>query len=278
MREFICFLLISIVLLAAGCSHKSTPSHITEENYLKADSAIWMGYEKICDSLSVVAESATPEELEKIEIEAEELLQTTLQRNTELALEYAATPSGLKRLYMVRGDVTKEQISKALQSIPDSMRQSEYGELLKLHLDTQQFGEGDKFQPFDCVTIEGKPMNWVALSGKDRLLIYGGLGCMGRSGRKYLSQLYEQYPELEIVIYYTVTNTEQFQEEYTAWKQRGINFNYRAVSDFKGDASPIRIIYGTQATPTCLLISHDDIIKVWSEGLNPKRFEEELNK
>ena len=57
------FILI-ICLLLAGCGHKNIPSHITEENYLKADSAIWMEYEKICDSLSVVAESASPEELE----------------------------------------------------------------------------------------------------------------------------------------------------------------------------------------------------------------------
>ena len=271
-------LILIICLLLAGCSHKIVPSHITEENYLKADSAIWMEYEKICDSLSVVAESASPEELEKIEIEAEEILQTTLQRNAELALEYAATPSGLKRLFMARGDVTKEQISEALQSIPDSMQQSEYGKLLKLHLDTRQLGEGDKFQSFDCTTIEGEPLNWDALSGKNRLLLYGGLGCMGRSGRNYLSQLHKQYPELEIVIYYTVANAEQFQEEYAAWQQRGVDFDYRAVSDFKGDASPIRIIYGTQATPTCLFISRDGTIKVLSEGLNPERFEEELNK
>ena len=271
------FILI-ICLLLAGCSHKIVPSHITEVNYLKADSAIWMEYEKICDSLSVVAESASPEELEKIEIEAEEILQTTLQRNAELALEYAATPSGLKRLFMARGDISKEQISEALQSIPDSMQQSEYGKLLKLHLDTRQLGEGDKFQSFDCTTIEGKPLNWDALSGKNRLLLYGGLGCMGRSGRNYLSQLHKQYPELEIVIYYTVTNAEQFQEEYAAWQQRGVDFDYRAVSDFKGDASPIKIIYGTQATPTCLFISRDGTIKVLSEGLAPKRFEEELNK
>lgn len=271
------FILI-ICLLSAGCGHKSTPSHITEANYLKADSTIWMEYEKICDSLSVVAESASPEELENIELEAEEILQTTLQRNAELALEYAATPSGLERLYMSRGDVTKEQISKALQSIPDSMQQSEYGKLLKLHLDTRQLGEGDKFQSFDCTTIEGEPLNWDALSGKNRLLLYGGLGCMGRSGRNYLSQLHKQYPELEIVIYYKVTSSEQLQEEYAAWQQRGVDFDYRAVSDFKGDASPIRIIYGTQATPTCLFISHDGTIKVLSEGLNPERFEEELNK
>lgn len=271
------FILI-ICLLSAGCGHKSIPSHITEENYLKADSAIWMEYEKICDSLSVVAESASPEELENIELEAEEILQTTLQRNAELALEYAATPSGLNRLYMVRSDISKEQISEALQSIPDSMQQSEYGKLLKQHLDTRQLGEGDKFQPFDCTTIEGEPLNWDALSGKNRLLLYGGLGCMGRSGRNYLSQLHKQYPELEIVIYYKVTSSEQLQEEYAAWQQRGVDFDYRAVSDFKGDASPIRIIYGMQATPTCLFISSDGTIKVRSEGLYPERFEAELNK
>ena len=271
------FILI-ICLLLAGCSHKSTSSHITEENYLKADSALWMEYEKICDSLSVVAESASPEELENIEIEAEEILQTTLQRNAELALEYAATPSGLNRLYMVRSDVSKEQISEALQSIPDSMRTSEYGKLLQLHLDTKQLGEGDKFQTFACTTIEGENFDWEKLADKEILLLYGGLGCMGRSGRNYLSQLHNQHPELEIVIYYTVTNLEQLQSDYAAWRERGVDFDYWAISDFKADASPIRIIYGTQATPTCFLISRDGTILVQSEGLNPDRFEKELNR
>ena len=60
--------------------------------------------------------------------------------------------------------------------------------------------------------------------------------------------------------------------------ERGVDFDYWAISDFKADASPIRIIYGTQATPTCFLISRDGTILVQSEGLNPDRFEKALSR
>ena len=49
--------------------------------------------------------------------------------------------------------------------------------------------------------------------------------------------------------------------------------DYIAIADFLGDASPIKIIYGSQAKPTCFMIDRDGRVVIKSEGLNIERME-----
>lgn len=190
-------------------------------------------------------------------------------------MEYAAVPSGLRRMYMVRNDIDKKLAQKRLSEIPDSMQQSYYGQLIKQFIEADQVEEGDKYQPFECTGTDGQMFDWSRLDGKKILLLYGGLGCMGQEGRDLLKKWYEQYSrdDFQAVIYAPeVSNFEELVEDKKYWTNNGV-IDYIAIADFLGDASPIRIIYGSQAKPTCFMIDRDGRVVIKSEGLNIERME-----
>ena len=99
---------------------------------------------------------------------------------------------------------------------------------------------------------------------------------MGGEGREYLKTLYKQTnrEDLEIVLYWPSSSI----EDLISVKEHYVGNDYAFVSDFKLDASPIRIKYGCQATPTCFLTDKNHIIVVKSEGLNIDEFEKYLKR
>ena len=105
-------LTIFALLFALSATAKQPP--VTEEEYLRADSALWLEYEAFGARLYEQAK-ANPELADSLEMVAEVELERVLERNAQLALQYAATPSGLKRCFMVRMDVPKSALRRALR-------------------------------------------------------------------------------------------------------------------------------------------------------------------
>ena len=70
-----------------------------------------------------------------------------------------------------------------------------------------------------------------------------------------------------ILVYWPCSSLEDLQklkEEYPS--------EYIFISDFKQDASPMKIKYGAQATPTCFLTDKQHIVKVKCTGLHMEMF------
>lgn len=272
MKKLILLGVVASTLLA--CKHTPTVTHITEENYLKADSALWAEFERDTEPL-IEQMDAEPERFDALYELYLSIEEATDKKNVELAMEYASVPSGLRRLYMVRSHIDKEQMRKTISEIPDSMQQSTYGQIIKQHIEADQIEEGDKYQPFECMGEDGQMFDWSRLDGKKILLLYGGLGCMGQEGRDLLKKWYEQYSrdDFQAVIYTPgVGNYEELVEDKRYWMNNGV-IDYIAIADFLGDASPIRIIYGSQAKPTCFMIDRDGRVVIKSEGLDTERME-----
>ncbi len=72
---------------------------ITEENYLKEDSIIWMNYEKRQEELGRIWKTM-PEKRDSIQHISEDIYKKASKANIELAMKYASVPSGLQRLYI----------------------------------------------------------------------------------------------------------------------------------------------------------------------------------
>ena len=272
MKKLILLGVVASTLLA--CKQTPSATHITEENYLKADSALWAEFERDTEPL-IEQMDAEPERFDALYELYLSIEEATDKKNVELAMEYAAVPSGLRRMYMVRNDIDKKLAQKRLSEIPDSMQQSYYGQLIKQFIEAGQVEEGDKYQPFECTGTDGQMFDWSRLDGKKILLLYGGLGCMGQEGRDLLKKWYEQYArdDFQTVIYTPgVGNYEELVEDKRYWMNNGV-IDYIAIADFLGDASPIRIIYGSQAKPTCFMIDRDGRVVIKSEGLNIERME-----
>ncbi len=239
-----------------------------EAEYLRADSALWTSYEAAMREIYEGEEQGRHER-------ARALYDTTMRRNRELALRYAATPSGLQRCYMTRLGMPKDSLRAALRRIPRRMRRSPYGRSIALHLRTHQLTEGDRAVVLGgWREADGKPFDWSSLREGYTLLLYGGLDCMGASGREYLAGLAARYPDdLRIVVFWPTDSRERLAQKRASYPA----LLHRAVSDFRGDHTPFKIRYGAQGTPTCFLIDPDRRIRVKSGGLAPQRIEEVLS-
>lgn len=259
---------ILIFVLLAGIGPLYAQKAINEANYLKEDSLLWMQYEHKQEELSRMWE-AMPDKRDSIQRVFDEMSRKASEKNIELAIEYASVPSGLQRLYMVRLDLPKDTLQSILDSLTPEMQESFYGKNICAHLQTRQIEAGDSICPFPCVQTDGKPFDWSCTDGKQLLILYGGLGCMGKNGRNELELLYKQTSRdnLLVIVYWPCSALKYLQrvkEEYPS--------DYIFVSDFKQDASPMKIKYGTQATPTCFLTDKQHTVKVKCTGLHMDLF------
>lgn len=241
---------------------------ITEANYLKEDSTLWMNYEKEVEKLREDWQRI-PDKRDSIQSIFNEKLKKASEENIRLAIKYASVPSGLKRLYMTRLNMPKDTLRNILNSLSTEMQESYYGKNIREHLQIKQIEEGDTIFRFPCVQIDGKEFDWNITNGKQLLMLYGGLGCMGKEGRDNLKGLYDQTSndDLLIIVYWpcsSLENLQKLKEEYPC--------EYIFISDFKQDASPMKIKYGTQATPTCFLTDSQHVVKVKCTGLHMELF------
>lgn len=264
--------LVSICLLSITKLHSQ--EIITEANYLKEDSILWSNFENQQNTLSQYWE-IMPDKRDSIQNIFDEILEKASKTNIELAIKYASVPSGLQRLYMTRLDISKDTLENILNSLDTQIQQSFYGKNIREHLQTKQIQEGDLIYNFPCVQINGKEFDWNITNSKQLLILYGGLGCMGKQGREQLELLYNQTSrnDLLILVYWPCSSLEDLQklkEEYPS--------EYIFISDFKQDASPMKIKYGAQATPTCFLTDKQHIVKVKCTGLHMEMFNQYINR
>ena len=264
---------ITLAFVTISCNSKVHNETLTEENYLHEDSLLWINFEKETEGLIAILDSL-PNQRDSIINVYNVILEKANQKNIELAFKYACTPSGLQRLFMVRNHVSKDSLAKVLNTLPEEMQKSEAGLNIKAHLETEQLAKGDALYAFPCQDEEGEAFNWETLKGKQVLLLYGGLGCMGNEGREALKHLYEHTSRknLEIIVYWPSSSLEKLQAI-----RKQFPSDYIFISDFKQDASPMKIKYGCQATPTCFLTDKKHQIVVKSEGLNMDAFNKHIH-
>lgn len=193
------------------------------------------------------------------------LYENVRQANIDLAKRFAAVPSGLHRLYMVRDLCPKDTLRKILSSLPYELRTSYHGRIIRKYIDTKQVCEGDTMATFKCMTDRGDAFDWNSLDGKRVLLIYEGLSCMGGNRFDELVKLYEENSRdsFEVLVYCDCASLDELKKRKSEYPSP-----FPFISDFMGEESPIRIKYGTQVRPTCFLIGADRLVRMKSEGLD----------
>ena len=270
----ICGVAITVLSVAQfSCARKQQPEMITEENYLKVDSAIWMQYEQDMERISEHYQKHSEKKDSLIAV-SEQIYAIASKKNIEAAIKYASVPSGLQRLYMVRLDIPKDTLIAVLKTLPDSMQNSSYGKSLSYHISSEQITEGSKYHDFQAIDTEDRNFTLSSLEGKNILLLYGGLGCMGTEGRVYLNKIYQETSRnnFEIVVYCPNSNLESLRQVRTTYP-----CDFLLVSDFQQDHTPMKILYGAQAMPTCFFINQQGIVTMKTIGLNPERVNQLLN-
>ena len=241
-----------------------------EQEYIKVDSTLWAEYEAEGERLAeLYAENEDSLYIKAVELEA-----YADRKNKELAIEYSATPSGLRRCFMLRLDIEKDALKDILSDLPRDLRKSQCADAIKAHVATEQIEVGMKVFPIDVVDADGNKFVWDEHRNKNILLIYGGLGCMGHSGRRDLVALREAYAEdnLAIVIYYPVGSLEElkgFRNQYSD--------DYIFISELMPDYSPFKIKYGVQSTPTCFVIDRSGTVVLKTVGFDVGQVKEKID-
>lgn len=245
--------LTAIALMLSGLSVSAQDSEITESNYLKADSALWNSLEAK-SAVCFERMEREPEKADSLRAVYKKLYDEALRQNIELAMKYSSTPSGLHRIYMLRNIIEKDTLRVLLDALSPEIKGSCHGLLIDRWINTQQLTIGDTVRRFPAVTPDNMAYNWDKTSGKHLLLIYEGLSCMGKSGRDNLAQLRKDFsPEkLEILVYLNSSDAKDL-----AKKSGQDDLPILTISDFLSEASPIRIDYASQASPTCFLFDRE---------------------
>lgn len=221
------------------------------------------------ETLSAVFEEH-PEKVDSLMQEAAEAERRTYRQVLEAVVQFAALPEAIEMAYNIRNHVSKEELQQLLHALPGQQRESEYAQLVQMHINTAQVRVGDTFCDFEAKDLNGNAFTLSSLKNKNILLLYGGLDCMGATGREYLKQLYDSTSResFEIVIYCPVGNPDQLKEY-----NRSYPGEYVLVSDFLLDHSPLKISYGAQATPTCFFINSNGVVEFTSIGLPVEELE-----
>ena len=241
-----------------------------ELEYIKADSTLWAEYELEGERLAELY----AENEDSLYIKVVKLEEYADRKNRDLAIEYSATPSGLKRCFMLRLDIEKDTLQNILSKLPHDLRKSECAKAIKKHIATEQIEVGMEFFPIDAVNADGHKIAWNEYRNKNILLIYGGLGCMGRSGRRELVSLRKEYTDdnLAIIIYYSVSTLEELKEFRNQYSD-----DYIFISELMSDYSPFKIKYGVQSTPTCFVIDKSGTIVLKTIGFDASQVKTTIN-
>ena len=242
-----------------------------EQEYIKADSTLWAEYEAEGEKLvQLYAENEDSLYIKAVELEA-----YADRKNKELAIEYSSTPSGLRRCFMLRLDIEKDTLQDILSKLPRDLRKSQCADAIKAHIATEQIEVGMEFCPIDVVDADGNQFDWDEQRNKNILLIYGGLGCMGRYGRRELAALREEYARdnLAIIVYYSVSTLEELKEFRNQYSD-----DYIFISELIPDYSPFKIKYGVQSTPTCFVIDRSGTVVLKTVGFDAEQVEGQIDK
>ena len=170
--------------------------------------------------------------------------------------------------------LSKDTLRIVWKRLPKELRGSLYGRAMALHGRAKELRPGGKMYNLRAWDAQGRPFRLRQWRGTPVLLLYGGLGCMGASGREYLDALYAKTSreELRIVVFWPVSSPDELAalaEEFPS--------GYLQVSDFKGDTTPVKIRCQAQATPTCFLLDSRGRLVFKTIGLYPGKVEEYLS-
>ena len=269
------------ILLSFTHSSLAQTQAITEENYRRALEAIETEFDQEMQKLSEYAQNH-PEKRDSLFAVWEQLIASVEQKSAEALIKHASAfdvPNFLEQLYRLRLNAPKDAIRDVLITLSENEQSLPYAQSLKYHVETQQITVGSGYYDFQATDAERGDFIFSSLKGKNILLLYGGLDCMGAQGRNDLNKLYNTISQdsFEIVVFCgNSSNLESLQGEREKYQQ-SLPFDYYLVSDFMRDHSKMKILYGAQATPTAFLINDKGIVVMKTMGFDYEQVIQILN-
>jgi hypothetical protein len=182
-----------------------------------------------------------------------------LERKTaKIALKYSGLKDGMEILYNAKNAVSKDTLQAAVNSAPDSVKNSLCAKALQKYILSEQIQKGGKLKTFEVYDSLNQRFDWSTTEKKNLLLVYDGMDCMGEKGRKELSKLYDKTDrkKLEIVVFIKSKNFEDFRQQIAKYDGR---FTY--ISDFNGEYDDFQTFYPILGTPSYYYFDKEQVLQ-----------------
>ncbi|MCZ8330399.1 MAG: TlpA disulfide reductase family protein [Flavobacterium sp.] len=182
----------------------------------------------------------------------------------------------LVELFWLKEKIGKEEVKKLYGQLDEKLKQTDYGINLKVYLDLDKIlQEGDYFHDFEAKDINGVLHKLSDYKGKYILLDFIQTYCFWCvSSNDDLKKINEKYKnELQIVTFCS-------DKSEKTWKNGYKEHDIKWVSLWNGEGLNGRInqLYGTEGTPTFILINPEGKITKKIFGFEEGKLEEILQK
>ncbi len=247
------FLLIAFL---PGLAGSVQAQGTVEEDYRKEKEAIWREHDRTVAGIAAYCEKR-PERKDSLVMAITRTGDAAAGKTGETALRYASVPEALGDLFRARNFISKDTLGATLKRLSAETQGPFYGKCLRAHLETEQVEEGGACYDFRITGQHGEEFAFSSLTGRNILLVCGGLGCMQEEGRAYLDKIYAETSrdDLRVAVYCFCNNPDELRRI-----QASFGCKYPLVSDFRGDDGPVKIRYGVQELPTCFLIDRQGTV------------------
>ncbi|WHF51028.1 DUF4369 domain-containing protein [Chryseobacterium gotjawalense] len=245
--------------------------NLTKDLDIKRDSLIF-GYHAKADTVK----EKTFEEFMQTVGEIDSLIKrTTIKYIKETKDTYA----GMLSLSFHKDDIPKDSVQLIYDQYNDELKQSKYGRVVKLYLESNHIEKGDPFLNFEGINQFGEETNLADLREENKFLLinYTSAYC-GYSIRATdeLKEIHNQYQKFMKIVNFSA-DTQKKDWLYSIERDEN---GWPSLWDGQGRYSESAIRYNFSVTPTFLLISPDgNIVDRWvgyKKGDLKKGLEEHL--
>lgn len=187
---------------------------------------------------------------------------------SQICLSNPNNSVSLRNMYYLRQEIPKKKLKVALNKLTDENKLNDYAKSLEIFTRNKQVQKGDQYYDFKATSNKNEEIVFSNIAkGKDILLIFDGLDCIGKEAREYLIDLYHKLDKnkVEIISFFYVSNNEELTKKVNEY-----DINWIGISDFKNDHSIIKIIYDAQARPTSVYINSQGKVLVNQPGIRQK--------
>jgi thiol-disulfide isomerase/thioredoxin len=190
-----------------------------------------------------------------------------IQVSKELAEENLNTHFGVRLLYRLRDDVTKEYLLKQFKKIDSELKNTEYARAIKLTLETEPLIDNDKFFNFTAENQDGEIVEFKDYFNDERYILLEFYAPHCPWCKLALPEIKElannNSDSLKVITFFVDDNKEDWQRTNKINK-----IPWESLWDKDGRYSRTYIQYRIQGTPTYFLFDSDGkIITKWT-GFN----------
>ncbi len=221
---------------------------------IKRDSLVKYFF-SLSDSLRTLKNKEIWEEIKAIDDTVDKIIDSAIKENIN---SYA----GVINLGFRKKEFHRDTVAKLYNNLPEDIKTSKYGKIIKVYLDNPIPKVGDKCYDFEAYNKLGEKVSLFDMKEKYILLDFTSTYCGPcMKSAKELHKIHETYKDSIAIVSFSCDANKEVWQEFL----KRDSVTWTSLWDGKGRMSETYIKYGISGVPTFLLLSPErTILKKWS--------------